>query len=109
MDAKKVLTSMLGLPETATEEDCGRAMAKLTENYTPADWRATLVEAFNLRDQLRPGTSLPTAASDDPQAAFHALAERTSKVLGISLSDAYSRVAREAPALYERARTKAML
>jgi hypothetical protein len=54
----------------------------------------------------------PVAASgvhDDPQAAFHVLAERTAEVLGISLADAYSRVSQEAPTLYERASMKARL
>jgi hypothetical protein len=49
------------------------------------------------------------SAPDDPQADFHRLAERTSKVLGISLADAYSRVASEAPTLYERATARARL
>jgi hypothetical protein len=49
------------------------------------------------------------SAPDDPQGEFHRLAERTSKVLGISLADAYSRVSNEAPTLYERATAKARL
>jgi hypothetical protein len=68
-----------------------------------------IAEALKLRQQATPTTVVAMQAPDDPQATFRELAERTSKVLGISLSDAYSRVASEAPTLYQRARAKAML
>ena len=75
-----------------------------------------LGKARDLRAQVLSGDQEPPqitdgllSGPDDPQATFHELAQKTSKVLGISLADAYSRVSQEAPTLYERATAKARL
>lgn len=77
MDSKKILTTALGLPESATDVEIGYALADKTAPATPT-----------------------TRLTDDPQSTFHSLAERLSKAAGISLADAYSRVSLEAPGFY---------
>jgi hypothetical protein len=93
MSFRRILTAAVGVPETATDDEIALAMAEMLRGQTAV----SSTEPANLRD------------ADDPQAAFHDLARRTSEVLGISLGDAYSRVSAEAPTLYERASAKARL
>jgi hypothetical protein len=79
---RKILTSALGLPESATEDQM----------------------AHKLADVLMQPASVPTTMQiDDPEASFHQLAEKLSRATGISLADAYSRISQEAPDLYLRA------
>jgi hypothetical protein len=91
MSFRHTLASALGLHEAASDDDIARALAD---------------HMLAGRDQA-PRASV--RLTDDPQQAFHELAQQTAKVLGISLSDAYSRVSAEAPILYERAAAKASL
>jgi hypothetical protein len=86
MELKKILATALHLPETATDVEIGYALADKTAPATPT-----------------------TRLTDDPQAEFEAMARKAATTLGMSLSDAYSYVSREAPTLWERATKAAML
>jgi len=88
-NVRKILAEAFGLSPGASEDEIAQA------------WADDIIRQQDARSML--------AGSDDPQGKFHELADRTSKVLGISLSDAYSLVSKEAPTLYDRAKKRAEL
>lgn len=86
MDSKKILTTALHLPESATDVEIGHALADLNKP-------SSSTSAVSYGEGTR-------RVAEDPQGTFHSLAERLSKAAGISLGDAYARVSQEAPAFY---------
>ena len=89
-DFQSALKKALGLPEKASN---AQILWKL-EDRLGAQAPADATHGSHVSPKIQ--------ASDDPQERFHQLAKMTSDVLGISLSDAYSRVSRENPLMWEQ-------
>lgn len=90
MSFRKILTTAVGVPETASDDEIAKAMAELMNPPAP-----------------RGSISPQIQASDDAQERYRALAEATAKAKNISLNDAYSLVSRDNPEIWNQARQAA--
>ena len=89
MTFRKILTTAVGVPENATDDQIARAMAEMLGQGS----QTASVEAQSV--------------ADDPQGEFERLSELYAKTHGVSLAEGYSRVSAECPILFERARRAA--
>jgi hypothetical protein len=91
MSFRKIITSAVGVPESATDDEIAYALAEIIHPQVPG----STTGAANLRD--------------DPQAEFEKLAELYAKTHSVSLAEGYRQVSIQAPTLYDRATDKARL